>query len=66
MSKSSRSNANNHSNQLNQNNPAYWSSRGLPAPTAPVVGTAPGEKKPAEPTNQSGQPTESAAKPQDK
>jgi hypothetical protein len=31
-SRSSRANGNNHSNQLNPNNPAYWSSRSQPAP----------------------------------
>ncbi len=31
---SSRANANNHSNQLNPNNPAYWSSRGASTPSS--------------------------------
>jgi hypothetical protein len=42
MSKNqSRGNANNHANQLNPNNDAYWSSRGAPAPASgDVVPTA--------------------------
>jgi hypothetical protein len=30
----SRANANNHANQLNSNNAAYWSSRGLSKPSS--------------------------------
>ncbi|MGV3622713.1 MAG: hypothetical protein ACO1OB_17980 [Archangium sp.] len=30
----SKHNANNHSNQMNPNNGAYWSSRGTPAPSS--------------------------------
>lgn len=37
-----RSSANNRSNQMNPNNAAYWSSRGVPTPTLPVApGPAP-------------------------
>lgn len=37
----SKHNANNHSNQLNPNNPAYWSSRGVPTPAAPASNPPP-------------------------
>jgi hypothetical protein len=38
-----RANANNHANQMNPNNAAYWSSRGTPAPgeAAPALATPP-------------------------
>ncbi|MFO0757611.1 MAG: hypothetical protein U0359_14035 [Byssovorax sp.] len=38
----SRSDADNRANQLNPNNPAYWSSRGIPQP-APVPARSPSE-----------------------
>lgn len=41
----SRAAANNHANQCNPNNAAYWSSRGLPTPSAPPV--APSTPAPA-------------------
>lgn len=44
---SKRSDANNHANQLNSNNSAYRSSRGLPTP--PAQG---GEARPAAPAQQ--------------
>jgi hypothetical protein len=34
----SRPDANNHANQMNPNNAAYWSSRGVPQPAAPPPG----------------------------
>ena len=46
---SSRTNANNHANQLNPNNHAYWSSRGAPAapPAPPSPNAAPEVTPPA-------------------
>ena len=48
MSNRTRPDQNNHANQLNPNNPAYWSSRGQPPPVAPSAPAAPPVPKPAE------------------
>lgn len=50
MGKSSNANANNHSNQMNPNNPAYWSSRGLPPTPSAETPSAPTTLPPASPS----------------
>jgi|HubBroStandDraft_6_1064221.scaffolds.fasta_scaffold574364_1 hypothetical protein len=60
-SHSTRANANNHANQLNQNNPAYWSSRGVSGPPAapPRIEAPPGPvpvTTPSTPADGAGQP----------
>lgn len=45
----SRANANNHSNQMNPNNSAYWSARGAPQPAAPAPSPTPVQAPPSPP-----------------
>lgn len=46
----SKSGSDNRANQLNPNNPAYWSGRGMPAPTTPPTAPASPAPTPVAPT----------------